>query len=148
LGLRSHAEWLVWPANKDMVRIPDGVGFEQAIAGVEGAYYAWNVIQKMKPSPGQKALVNGATGAIGSSMVHVFEYHSGAVTAESASDPADLIYYIGANRVIDYKASDFTKEDKQYDFIFDGADTRPFHSCKHLLTKNGLYSSSGASHIL
>ena len=64
-GLRSHANYLVLPEIKDIVIIPENQSYHEAAASIEGAFYALSVFKKMNSKAGQKALVNGATGAIG-----------------------------------------------------------------------------------
>jgi NADPH:quinone reductase-like Zn-dependent oxidoreductase len=114
---------------------------------VEGAFYALNVINKMNPKAGQKALVNGATGAIGSSMVQFFKFYGTYITAVCSSDNNDLVKSLGADKVIDYKTDDFTKDSERYDFVFDAVGKSTFGKCKHLLKKNGIYSSSGGPNL-
>lgn len=147
-GLQSHAHYLTLAETKDMITIPGDITYDQAAACIEGAFYALNVIQKMKPKAGQKALVNGATGAIGSSMVQFFKSYGVSVTAVCSGENSELVRSLGADKIIDYKTEDFTKDKEQYDFIFDAADKCSFGQCKHLLTKKGMYSSSGAPDLL
>jgi NADPH:quinone reductase-like Zn-dependent oxidoreductase len=147
-GLQSHAEYFTLGEAKDMIIIPRHISYEQAIACIEGGFYALNVIHKMKPTAGQNALVHGATGAIGSSMVQFFRFYGVSVTAVCSGENSELLRSIGADRIIDYKTEDFTKDKEQYDFIFDAADKCSFGQCKHLLKKKGMYSSSGAPDLL
>ncbi|MEP7372688.1 MAG: NAD(P)-dependent alcohol dehydrogenase [Chitinophagaceae bacterium] len=143
-GLRSHAHYLTLPETKEMIAMPANISYEQAAACIEGAFYALNVINKMSPMAGQKALVNGATGAIGSSMVQFFKFYGTYITAVCSGENSELVRSLGADKVIDYKTEDFTKDSGQYDFVFDAANNSTFGRCKHLLKKNGIYSSSGA----
>ena len=143
-GLQSHAHYLILAETKDMIIVPGGIPYEHAITCIEGGFYALNVIQKMKPTAGQKALVHGATGAIGSSMVQFFNFYGVSVTAVCSGENGELLRSIGADRIIDYRTEDFTKDQERYDYVFDAADKCSFGQCKHLLTKKGMYSSSGA----
>ncbi len=143
LGLRSHADYLVLPDTQEMISIPDSLPYDQAVACVEGPFYALSVINKLNPKPGQKALVNGATGAIGSSMVQFFKFYGTHITAVCAGETSELVRSLGADRIIDYKTTDFTKDSETYDFVFDAADITTFRKCKPLLKKNGIYSTSG-----
>lgn len=143
LGLRSHADYLVLPETQEMVTISGNLSYDQAVACVEGAFYALSVINKLNPKPGQKALVNGATGAIGSSMVQFFKYYGTYVTAVCAGEYSELVRSLGADRIIDYRTTDFTKDTETYDFVFDAADITTFSKCKRLLKKKGIYSTSG-----
>lgn len=147
-GLQSHAQYFTLRETKDMIVIPENISYEHAIACIEGGFYALNVIQKMKPGAGQNALVHGATGAIGSSMVQFFKFYGVSVTAVCRGENSELLRSIGADKIIDYKTEDFTKDKERYDFIFDAADKCSFSQCKHLLKKKGMYSSSGAPDLL
>lgn len=148
LGLRSHAHYLTLPDIKEIITIPDNSTYDQAAACVEGAFYALNVINKMNPKAGQKALVNGATGAIGSSMVQFFKFYGVYITAVCSSENNELVKSLGADKIIDYKTDDFTKDSERYDFVFDAVGKSTFSMCKPLLKKNGIYSSSGAPNFL
>ena len=147
LGLRSHAHYLTLPDTKEIIIIPDNLTYDKAAACVEGAFYALNVINQMNPKAGQKALVNGATGAIGS-MVQFFKFYGTYTTAVCSSENNELVKSLGADKVIDYKTDDFTKDSEKYDFVFDAVGKSTFGKCKPLLRKNGIYSSSGAPNLL
>ncbi len=143
LGLRSHADYLTISEKKELVIIPDTITYEQAAACIEGAFYALNVINTIKPGSGQKALVIGATGAIGSSYVQFLKNAGCSVTAVCGVENSELVKSIGADKIIDYRKEDFTKLNERFDFIFDAVDQTTFALCKPLLKKNGLFNSSG-----
>ncbi len=148
LGLRSHAYYLILPGTKEIVIIPGNITYDQAAACVEGAFYALNVINKMNPKAGQKALVIGATGAIGSAAVQFFTFYGTSVTAVCGGENTELVKSLGADKVIDYKTDDFTKDSERYDFVFDAVGKSSFGKCKPLLKKKGIYSSSGGPNLL
>lgn len=141
-GSSSHAQYLVLPANKNIVAIPENISCKQAAASSEGAHYAYNMIRKAKLKPGQKVLVNGASGGIGSASVQLLKYFDADITAVCSTKNIELVQSLGANRVIDYTKADFTKEDQQYDFIFDTVGKSSFGKCKPLLQRTGVYISS------
>jgi len=142
LGLQSHAHYLAVSETKISL-MPGNITYDQAAACVEGAYYALNVINKLHPKTAQKALVNGATGAIGSAIVQFFKYYGTYVTAVCGSENTDLIQLLGADKLIDYRTNDFTKDNDSYDFVFDAVGKSTFRKCKQLLKKKGIYASSG-----
>jgi len=142
LGLRSHAHYLAVSKTKISL-MPGNITYDQAAACVEGAYYALNVINQLKPKAGQKALVNGATGAIGSAIVQFFKYYGTYVTAVCGSENTDLVQSLGADKLIDYRTNDFTKDNDSYDFVFDAVGKSTFRKCRQLLKKKGIYISSG-----
>ena len=147
LGLQSHAHYLVLTDTKEISLIPGNTTYDQAAACIEGAFYALNVINQMKPKAGQKALVNGATGAIGSAIVQFFKFYGVYITAVCSSENNELVKSLGADRVIDYKTNDFTKDSERYDFVFDAVGKSSFGKCKPLLKKNGIYASSGGPNL-
>ena len=142
MGAKSHAEWLVFAENKGIVAIPPKLNFEEAAASIEGAYYAQNAVNYLKPKAGQTALVNGSTGAIGSACVQFLKYYGVKITAVCGGENRELVMSLGADRVIDYKTEDFLKDKEQYDFIFNHVPVGSFNKIKHLLKPNGVYLPS------
>ena len=141
-GLQSQAEFMVIRANKAVVKIPDGINFEDAAASAEGAHYAYNFINKVKLDKTKKVMVYGATGAIGSAAVQLLKHYDCFVTAVGNSKNIDLIKSLGADKVVDYQRSDFTKDDIEYDFIFDAVGKSSFGECKPLMAEKCIYISS------
>lgn len=141
-GCGSHAQYFTFPETKGIIIMPGNIIYDQAAACLEGAFYAASGIIQLTPKAGQKALVYGATGAIGSSYVQFLKYYGVYVTAVCSSEQTELIRSLGADKVIDYKTDDFTKDSEQYDFVFDAVGKSSFVKCKRLLKKNGIYTSS------
>jgi NADPH:quinone reductase-like Zn-dependent oxidoreductase len=107
------------------------------------------VDHKIKTAAGQKAFVYGATGAIGSSYVQFLKYYGVYITAVCSSENRELVRSLGADKVVDYKINDFTKDDGRYDFVLDGVGKTTFMKCKKLLKKKSIFSSSnGAINLL
>lgn len=148
----SHAQYFTLPeakAKKAMITMPSNITYEEAAACLEGAFYAAAQINPLKPQPGQKALVYGATGAIGSAYVQYLKYYGVYTTAVCKGKDRELIMSLGADRVIDYTAEDFTEDSERYDLIFDAVGKSSFAKCKKLLKKKGVYTSSdGAINFL
>lgn len=141
-GLQTHAEYLCLPTTENIAIIPEGISFEQAASMTEGAHYAWNMVNKVDIQPGQQVLVNGASGAIGSAAVQILTYLGARVVAVTNTKNLELILGLGAERVIDYEQEDFTRENQQYQFIFDTVGKSSFSACKPLLLPEGIYISS------
>lgn len=144
-GCGSHAQYFVLSEKKAaeyMVAMPDNLNYEQAAACLEGSYYAAAAITQLKLKAGQKAMVYGATGAIGSAYVQFFKYYGLYVTAVCGKENFDLVRSLGADKVIDYKTEDFTKDNELYDYVFDAVGKKSFFECKSLLNKKGIFSSS------
>jgi NADPH:quinone reductase-like Zn-dependent oxidoreductase len=143
LGIGTHAQYVTFAENKRIVLMPGNITYEQAAACLEGTYYAAVGITQLKPTAGQKALVYGATGAIGSAYVQFFKYYGIYVTAVCGGENSKLVRSWGADKIIDYKTEDFTKDNEQYDFVIDAVGKSSFAKCRSLLKKNGIYAPSG-----
>src|SRR5687767_12417015 len=145
-GCGSHAQYFVLPEAKAiqyMIMMPANLDYEQAAACLEGAYYAAAGLSNLNLKAGEKAMIYGATGAIGSAYVQFFKYYGVYVTAVCGAENFNLVRSLGADKVIDYKTQDFTKDDDRYDYVFDAVGKKTFFECKSLLNKKGQFSSSG-----
>lgn len=141
MGLESQAE-LVCIKEKSLLRIPENIDFKHAAASLEGAHYAYSFIHYVDIKPGNKILINGATGAIGSALlqfVRLFDVH---LTVTSNSKNRDLMHSLGAGKIIDFTKEDFTKTDESFDYIFDSVGKSTFGACKPILKEKGIYISS------
>lgn len=107
--------------------------------GTEGAHYALSIIRKAGISTGQDVLVNGATGAIGSAAVQLLADLDVRMTAVCGPAHVELVRGLGADRVIDRDAVDFTKDDHQYDVVFDAVGKSSIGRCRSLLRLRGLF---------
>jgi NADPH:quinone reductase-like Zn-dependent oxidoreductase len=144
-GCGAHAQYFILPetkATEAIVPLPASITYDEAAACLEGAFYAASGTLHLKPTAGQKALVYGATGAIGSSYVQFLKYYSVSITAVCGAENFGLIRSLGADKVIDYRTADFTKDDEQYDFVLDAIGKSSFIKCKKLLKKKGVFSAS------
>jgi NADPH:quinone reductase-like Zn-dependent oxidoreductase len=148
LCIGSHTQYITFPETEGIVLMPRNINYEQAAACLEGAYYAAAGITTLKPSAGQKVLVYGATGSIGSAYIQFLKYYGAYVTAVCGGEDTTLVRSLGADKVIDYKTQDFTKDEERYDFVFDAVDKTGFLKCKRLLKKNGIYTSTGGFEYL
>jgi NADPH:quinone reductase-like Zn-dependent oxidoreductase len=138
----AHAEFLAMHEDGSLATMPANVTFEEAAASTEGAHYALSLIRKAKIRSGQDVLVNGATGAIGSAAVQLLRRLGADVTAVCDTEHVELVRGLGADRVIDYTAEDFTKDEQTYDVVFDAVGKSSFGRCKRLLKPGGIYLSS------
>jgi NADPH:quinone reductase-like Zn-dependent oxidoreductase len=145
LGCGAHAEYFLLTeekAKKVMITMPAGLSYDDAAACLEGAFYAAGQVIPLQLKPGQKALVYGATGAIGSAYVQFLKYYGLYVTAVCLEENSALMQSLGADKVIDYTRQDFTKDNEQYDVVFDAVGKSNFFRCRKLLKKGGVYTSS------
>ncbi len=141
-GLLTHAQYTSIAEKKAISLMPENSSFEEAAASLEGAHYAYNFINKVVLKKGQKVLINGATGAIGSACLQLCVYFGAEVTAVCNTKNIDLVRSLGAIRIIDYTKEDFTKDGNEYDFVFDTVGKSSFGKCKPLLKPGGIYISS------
>jgi NADPH:quinone reductase-like Zn-dependent oxidoreductase len=137
-----HAELVTVPEDGSIATIPANLTFIEAAPGTEGAHYALAFIRKAKIHQGQAVLVNGATGAIGSAAVQIIKGLGAQVTAVCDTAHLDLVWGLGADRVIDDTTEDFTKDEQQYDVVLDTVGKSTFRRCRRLLRPGGLYLSS------
>ncbi|MDA3893658.1 MAG: NAD(P)-dependent alcohol dehydrogenase [Salinivirgaceae bacterium] len=142
MGVKSHAEYMTFEENDAMALIPEKANYEQAAASIEGAHYARNIINKVPIKKGDKILVNGATGAIGSACVQLLKQYNAEVTAVCDGKHEELVKSIGAKSVIDYTQQDFTQMDLKFKYVFDAVGKNTFGKCKQVLEPMGIYISS------
>jgi NADPH:quinone reductase-like Zn-dependent oxidoreductase len=138
----AHAEYLAMPEDGSLATMPTNLTYEEAAPGTEGSHYALSLIRKAKIRSGQDVLVNGATGAIGSAAVQLLKQLGARVTAVCGTANVELVRGLGADRVIDYTAEDFTKDEQRYDVVFDAVGKSSFGRCKRLLKPGGIYLST------
>jgi len=142
-GLASFAEYMVIDENKAIAHIPDSIDFDQAAASAEGAHYAYNFVNKVHLQKGDKVLVNGATGGIGSAALQILKSMEVAVTAVGNTKNIELLKSLGADKTFNFDKEDFTEVDQEkYNFIFDAVGKSSYGKCKSLLLPNGVYISS------
>lgn len=142
LGLSTHAEYMTIAASGPVRKVPSGFDLAKAAASAEGAHYAYYVIDKVKLKSGQTAIVNGATGAIGSAVLQMLVDAGLEVTAVCREAHAELVQQMGAKKVIDYTREDFTEVKAQYDYVFDMVGKSSFSKSKKVLKKKGVYCST------
>ena len=138
----AHAEYMTMPEDGVLAIMPVDMNYAEAAPSNEGAHYALNYIKKADIQPGQKVLIYGATGAIGSAAVQLIKYFGAEVTAVSDTARVELVKSLGADRVIDYTKEDFTKLDEMFDVVFDAVGKSTFFKCKPILKPDGIYFST------
>ena len=138
----AHAEYLSIPEDGSVAAMPANVTYQQVAPSTEGSHYALAHIRAAKIRSGQDILVYGATGAIGSAAVQLLKSLGARVTAVCGTEHVELVRGLGADRVIDYMAGDFTKDNQRYDAVLDSVGKSSFSQCKRLLKPRGIYISS------
>jgi len=138
----AHAEYMIMPEEGSLTTMPANMTYEEVAPSTEGAHYALSFIRNANLQSGQKVLINGATGAIGSAAVQLVKYFGADVTAVCNTKNVALVKSLGAGKVFDYTKEDFTKDDQMYDAVFDTVGKSSFSRCKPLLKPGGIYISS------
>lgn len=144
MSFGSYAEYKCLPENASIALKPATISHKEAAVIPFGGVTALHFIKKAKIKPGQKVLVVGASGAVGSAAVQLAKSFGAIVTGVCSTANIALIKSIGADKVIDYTQEDFTNNGETYDVIFDTVNsTSVFRNLKSL-TKNGIMILSAA----
>jgi NADPH:quinone reductase-like Zn-dependent oxidoreductase len=127
-----------------LVTKPNNVTFEQAAAVSVAARTALQGLRhKGQIQPGQRVLINGAAGGVGTFAVQIAKSFGADVTGVCSTRNVDMVRSIGADRVIDYTQEDFTKSGQRYDLIFDCVGNHSLLACRRVLTPKGIYIAVG-----
>jgi NADPH:quinone reductase-like Zn-dependent oxidoreductase len=127
-----------------LVMKPDNVTFEQAASVPVAAFTALQGLRdKGQIQPGQKVLINGAAGGVGTLAVQIAKWFGADVTGVCSTRNVDMVRSIGADRVIDYTQEDFTRSGQHYDLIFDLVANHPLSACRRVLNPKGIYIGAG-----
>ena len=136
-GFGAHAEYITMPATGKIVLKPENLSFEEASAIPFGATTAYDfLINKGKLCAGERVLINGASGSVGSACVQLAKHLGAEVTGVCSVANADLVREVGADRVIDYNTQDFAKEGPVYDMVVDTVGTAPWVRSQNALVPN------------
>ncbi len=141
-GLKSYAEYLVLTPIDAFGIMPNHISFQQAAGCIEGAHYAYNMINKLKLQEGDRVLINGATGGIGSAAMQLLGYLGIERIAVTNTKNIPLAASLGASHTIDWERQDFTKSADKYQAILDTSGKSTFKACKPILVNGGAYISS------
>ncbi len=136
----AHAEYISLPEDGAIAPIPKDMDDIEAVALHPGAMTALPFIQgAANIQPGQKILVIGASGSIGSSAVQLAKHFGANVTGVCSTANVDMLKSLGADHVIDYKKTDFTNSGEHYDIVFDTVGKSSFSEAKRVLKPQGIY---------
>jgi NADPH:quinone reductase-like Zn-dependent oxidoreductase len=140
LGGGCYAEYVCLPEDDVLALKPSNMTYEQAAAVLEGATTALAFLRdKGHIHSGQRVLINGASGGVGTAAVQLAKHFGAHVTGVCSTGNVDLVRSLGADDVIDYTKQDFAKTGQTYDIIFDTVGKSAYARCRGSLTQNGVY---------
>jgi NADPH2:quinone reductase len=136
----AYAEYKCMSETGSLAVKPSNMIYEEAAAIVDGATTALFFLKdKAHIKSGEKVLINGASGSMGTAAVQLAKYFGAEVTGVCSSSNIELVKSLGADEVIDYTKEDFTENGKAYDIIFDVVSRSSFSRCKNSLKQKGRY---------
>ncbi len=135
----AHAEYLCVPSDGAIAQIPGDLPYDQAVVG-EGAWYAHGTAQLL--GEGQRCLIYGASGAIGTAAVQLAKARGAYVVAVVGTRHLDLAKSLGADRVINYEEDDFTAIGETFDVVFDAVGKTSWFECHPTLRQDSIYAAT------
>lgn len=135
----AYAEYICMPEDGLVAAKPANMSYEEAAAVPYGALTALSILKRVRLQRGQKVLVNGASGGIGSYAVQLAKAAGAEVTGVCSTPRLELVRSLGADKVIDYTREDFTRNGETYDLIIDILGKSSFARCRRSLKPDGCY---------
>ena len=144
----AHAEFAVVAEDGPIAHMPDGIDFDVAAAACDGAALALACLRKADGLEGRRVLVYGASGAVGTAGVQLARHFGAHVTAVCSTRHLELVRSLGADAVIDYTQTDFTKNGETYDVVFDAVGKFSFRRARRSLRAGGTFVDTDLGFLL
>ena len=142
LSFGTNAEYICIAEDDLVTHKPVKLSFEEAAPLCDGPLTSMNFLKDLaNVQPGQKVLVNGASGSLGTAAIQLAKYFGTEVTGVCSTKNIDLVKSLGADFVIDYTRQDFTASNERYDIVYDTIGKSSFSRCKRVLSSKGIYMS-------
>lgn len=138
-SMQAYAEYLTMPEDGDVALKPANMRYEEAAVVPYGAITAYNLLKKANLKIGQKILIIGASGSIGSAAVQIAKHYGAEVTGVCSTPRVEFVKSLGADKVIDYTREDYTRSGERYDLILDVLGRGSFSQSKSSLKSGGRY---------
>jgi NADPH:quinone reductase-like Zn-dependent oxidoreductase len=142
IRFRANAEYVCVRESAPVAHKPAGMTYEEAAAVCDGACSALSCLRQASLRPGQRIVIYGASGSIGTAAVQLARHLGADVTAVCNTKNVELLRSLGAREVIDYTQQDFTKNGQTYDIIFDAVGKHSFRRCRRSLKPGGIFMTT------
>ena len=139
IDMGCYAEYKCMSEDGAVVLKPPNLNYQEAAALSFGGTTALNFLNRAKIKSGEKVLVNGASGAVGSAAIEIAKHFGAEVTGVCSSANLKWVRSLGVDHIIDYTKEDFTANGKKYDIIFDAVGSALYRRCKISLEANGRF---------